>query len=441
MIIIMSLIEILVNFVETGLYIYLVGKMLLPKFQSKIPGILTLFIGAFGVYAISYFKISFIPDFIYLFLVIFIYTCLSKKGQIWLKAFWNLVGISIIVAIAFLGISIGLLLPGATMETIVYSGSITRVQLLVMCKLIQAIVFYAITYLKRQTLPIRNYLIFPLLMVPLTSLVTITILIEFGITTVPHNSNFMMLLGASLSLLIINITVLILFEFLSLEFENNLNINAKLQQNEMLLKHNEEVSFLYEKMRGLKHDLNNHLQVIHGYLDLKMYKKLDEYICNVEEGISVSELFVNTGNLAIDSIVSSKILLANNYNIKVNMSIQIPPELSISDNDICSLLGNLLDNAIEACQRISKTDSDRFLTLKMFVAKKQLCLLISNSTDGNIRRIGNAYISSKECRDHGIGIKRIDEIVFKYGGYIDRNISSNTFECKILLPFFDSQVQ
>lgn len=444
--IIMPLFEIIINLVETGLYIYLINKFFLPKIKSIIPAILTLLIGALGVYAISFFNIEIIPDFLFLPSVIFIYACTSRKGRLWLKAFWTLVGISIIVAIAFLGISIGLLLPGATMENIVYNnsgGSITRIQLLVLCKLIQATIFVLITYKLNKIQFIQNQfiqkkLILPLLMVPLTSIVTITILIEFGISTVLYDSSTLMLLGASASLLAINITVLILFESLSNEFEKNIMISAKLQQNELLLKHNEEISCLYEKMRGLKHDLNNHLQVIHGYLDLNLYHKLDEYICSVEEGILINELFMNTGNLAIDSIVSSKIYLAKSHNIEVNIDIQIPPQINIEDNDMCSLLGNLLDNAIEACQRITQPSEKCFLDLKMFLIKKQICLVIINSTDGNIHRVGNTFISSKQCRDHGIGIKRIDEIVQKYGGYTDRKISNNNFECKILLPFLDS---
>ena len=208
----------------------------------------------------------------------------------------------------------------------------------------------------------------------------------------------------------------------------------ELQQYDMQTRHNEEIKGLYDEMRGWRHDYHNHLQVIHGYLQLEKYGKLEAYLKEIEGGITGMEMPVNSGNSLIDAIVSSKILLARNQGIQASASICVPSDLSMDDTDLCVLLGNLLDNAVEACERITDPEAKRFIEIEMRLMKGHLHITVGNSTNGNVRMMGPRFLSDKNGRYHGIGIRHIDEITEKYGGYINRRHENCIFETNIMLP-------
>ena len=103
----------------------------------------------------------------------------------------------------------------------------------------------------------------------------------------------------------------------------------------------------------------------------------------------------------------------------------------MSDIDLCVILGNLIDNAVESCEKVA--EGSRFLRLYIGVFKKQLYLSVTNATAETVRKIDAAYISTKRG-NHGHGLKRIDRVVEKYGGYVNRQNEPGVFATEILLP-------
>lgn len=120
-------------------------------------------------------------------------------------------------------------------------------------------------------------------------------------------------------------------------------------QSDLMEKHCDEVQNIYQQMRTMRHDYKNHLQVMKAYLDLGEYDKLSDYISHLNQEVSDIDTVIKTGNVMLDAILNSKISIARTKNIEVNTKVLLPPTLSISDYDLCTILGNLLDNAIEAC--------------------------------------------------------------------------------------------
>lgn len=426
-------IEAAVNLIEVFLFLYLINSKFPNKTDSRIPFFIALTAGTVGMTLISLGVITWIPDFILEPAIVFIYVVVSRKGRLFSKIFWTLIGAAIICAIAILGISLGLQLPGATLETISYQQSATRLQLLIFCKLVQFIVIYFLAK-KRNIDNLSNiYIKILFIFAPLTSFLIMFLLFEYGLGPVATVTSQFLLVGASFSILLINFIIFAFYDSLSAQVENNLLMQAKLQQSDMLQKHNQEISSLYEEIRGWRHDFHNHLQVLHGYLQLGKYDKLENYLNDMKDSSDVL-LSACSGNTTIDAIFGTKMIIARNHKIAFSTDIQVPSCLTCKDTDLCILLGNLLDNAIEACDKIENPDQEQFISVEMKVLKNQLYIHVRNSTNGVVKMSGSTYISDKAGSFHGIGLKHIDEIAEKYGGYVNRKHELCLFESQIMIP-------
>lgn len=108
------------------------------------------------------------------------------------------------------------------------------------------------------------------------------------------------------------------------------------------------------------------------------------------------------------------------------------PKPSIDDLDLCVIIGNLIDNAVESCRKIPLGE-DRFLRIYLCIHRQQLYIAVTNSTRETIRKLDAEYISNKRG-DHGHGLKRIDLVVEKYNGYIRRANEPGVFSTEIMLP-------
>ncbi len=196
-------------------------------------------------------------------------------------------------------------------------------------------------------------------------------------------------------------------------------------------KHCDEVRNIYEQMRVLRHDYKNQLQVIKAHLDLGEYEKLNEYICQLNEEITQVDTLIRTGNVMLDAVLNSKISLAKSKNIAVNVKTVLPPQLSIKENDLCVILGNLLDNAIEGCE--THTEGERFVRIYIGAVREQLYLSVSNSYSAKIWKEKGRYHSTKSSK-RGLGILSIDNIVKKYHGYVNRQHDELIFATEVMLP-------
>ena len=203
-------------------------------------------------------------------------------------------------------------------------------------------------------------------------------------------------------------------------------------QNDLLNRHIEEVEQMYRQVRGWRHDYRNHIQVMKAHLDAGRYEDLDHYLQLLGEDLASVDTVIKTGNVMVDAILNSKLNLAASQNITVNAKATVPPTLSVEPLDICVILGNLMDNAIEACMRI--TDSEkRFIRVYMGTHKGQFYISVTNAAS-EFRRKGQSYLSTKSQVGHGFGLMRIDHITSKYGGAVNRQSEEGVFATEILLP-------
>ncbi|MGI5968508.1 MAG: sensor histidine kinase [Lachnospiraceae bacterium] len=203
-------------------------------------------------------------------------------------------------------------------------------------------------------------------------------------------------------------------------------------QNDLIEKHCEEVENMYRQMRGVKHDLKHHIQTMKAHLIMNQYKELEEYLNELDEDLDIVDTVIKTGNIRIDAVLNSKLAVARARGININAKAIVPAELEINEVDICVIIGNLLDNAIEACEKEKEKDK-QFIRVYIDILKQQLYIYISNSMTNDIQKSGGRYITTKDG-SHGFGLLRIDRVVKKYGGYLNRQHEEGVFATEIMLP-------
>lgn len=202
-------------------------------------------------------------------------------------------------------------------------------------------------------------------------------------------------------------------------------------QNDLITKHCDEVQNIYKTMRGWRHDYHNHIQTLLALLGDE--EKTKKYLLNLNHDLTSVDTVIKTGNVMIDAILNSKLSLIKSKEIKVNAKAVVPPQLNISEIDLCVIIGNLLDNAMEACVQ-QRDEDERFIRVFIGMLKGQLYISVSNSVGGDIKKAGKHYLSTKNSPNHGFGLMRIDNIAAKYGGFVNRQNEDGVFATEIMLP-------
>lgn len=203
-------------------------------------------------------------------------------------------------------------------------------------------------------------------------------------------------------------------------------------QKELMRIHYREVENMYQDMRGWRHDFNNHLQILKGLTMEGDLEAVKEYLDQLEISLKEIEPRVKTGNKMTDAILNSKISLAKSNHIDIVVDAHVPVALTTSETDLSIIIGNLLDNAIEANQKIS-TD-DRFIRIYMDMKNTQLYLSITNAAEPIKKNKISGLFSSSKGRNHGLGLIRIDDVIEKNGGFLKRNSEAGAFTTEVLLP-------
>lgn len=199
-----------------------------------------------------------------------------------------------------------------------------------------------------------------------------------------------------------------------------------------LMEHNYgEIREIYMDMRGWRHDYHNHMQVMKAQLAMGNPEGIGEYLDKLERELDRVDTLVKSGNLMTDAILNSKLTLARRQEIEVNCKAKLPERFSVEDVDLCVILGNLLDNAIEGCGRMDR--GKRFLRVYMTVNGRQLYLSVQNSAREEPDFEERSYITKKKG-NHGLGMKRVKAAVDKYQGYLNLANEPGIFAAEVTVP-------
>lgn len=202
-------------------------------------------------------------------------------------------------------------------------------------------------------------------------------------------------------------------------------------QNDLITKHCQEVQNIYKTMRGWRHDYHNHIQALLALSGDEIRTR--EYLLKLNDDLTQVDTVLKTGNVMVDAILNSKLSLIQSKKISVSAKAVVPAELKLSEIDLCAIIGNLLDNAMEACLRQPEGER-RFIRVFIGVLKNQLYISVSNSAGGEVKKSGRTYFTSKDKPGHGFGLMRVDRLAEKYDGYVNRQNEEGVFATEVMLP-------
>lgn len=201
-------------------------------------------------------------------------------------------------------------------------------------------------------------------------------------------------------------------------------------QTEQSEQHLNEVRSIHREMRGYKHDFHHHLQTLKGYMQAGEYERVVSYIDELDEKLQNVDTLLKTGNVSLDAILSAKLAQAKSEDIAVTIKANVPDKLTLTDVELCIIIANLLDNAIEAC---SDVDSERFMRIYIAMKGKMLYFSMLNSAGEKKSKKGGLFASNK-TGIHGFGLRRAEAIIEEHGGWCKYNSEDGAFTSEFLVP-------
>lgn len=199
-------------------------------------------------------------------------------------------------------------------------------------------------------------------------------------------------------------------------------------EKEIMQKYYVEVENMYTKMRGWRHDYRHHIQAMKVHAAKGEYGEIVKYLDMLDDDLTNVETVIRTGNRMADAILNSKLSLAAEKEITVKAEAKIPVSLTVSELDLCIIIGNLLDNAIEACMELPP--GERLIRIYMEMKGNYLYLSLTNTAGGKKKQ----SFRTTKGEGHGLGIARVDAVVKRCGGYITRASEDEAFSTEVLLP-------
>lgn len=192
-------------------------------------------------------------------------------------------------------------------------------------------------------------------------------------------------------------------------------LSAKLTKAEMQLEQHKALSALYSDIQGLQHDLSNHMQSLSGLLEQNETEKALRYVQGIANPAKQTGQWITTKDGAVDALLNAKLHRARDAGIKVWANIQYPDPCDTPRNDVCTILFNLLDNAIEACEK-NKDAANRRLRLSTKLIQNFFVIMVENPSEQAPVKTKRGFQSSKAGILHGFGLRQVKEIAHKYGG-------------------------
>lgn len=188
----------------------------------------------------------------------------------------------------------------------------------------------------------------------------------------------------------------------------------------------------YKRMERLRHDMKNHIIALQALLADGDMENMERYLRQMQKAGDMEPGEEATGNKVVDALLYQNRKKAEKRKISWECDVQIPKPCPMDEMDLCVLFGNLLDNAMEACERLPKKEK-RFIEVQAQQVKRCFLLEIKNSSCvQKAVKIGTTLKTNPD--EHGIGLGNVKGIVQKYGGVMDMEIEEDVFLISILLP-------
>lgn len=237
----------------------------------------------------------------------------------------------------------------------------------------------------------------------------------------------------SVSLLFaVNIIAFYLYDSLAENYIKKSKLALLQKENELYSRQCEIMQSSTEDLQAFRHDMSNQLIILNHLLEEKKEEEAKRQLNQLSHFIKGRVIYSTSGNTIIDGLVNYKLQSVASENIKVKTEIVVPEQLNMDIADLITILGNLLDNALEALKKVDR--KRRILTIKIVFSQERLIGRITNTYCGEIYKKDDKILTSKkEKQKHGYGLSNVEKIIKKYNGYMEIDHASEEFRVDFII--------
>ncbi len=272
---------------------------------------------------------------------------------------------------------------------------------------------------KIRSLPLKYWIL--ILMMPFLSAVIINLVFAANENDKSMMSSYMICVGG---LLYLNLSVFNYFE----SYDKQIRLAALEKISEKENENYQALAGSYEEIRSIKHDLKNQVSLLNDLIKKQDYMAAQRHMKQLYSFVESAASICYTGNSAVDSIINLKGDYAKSKNIKFMTKINVG-EIRFDTVGMCRILGNALDNAIEACERVDT--EEKCICIALNQLENKLIIEINNTSPAV--DIHNLATSKANKIIHGIGLKSIKQAVKSMNGHMSYSYENGFFTLKIML--------
>lgn len=195
----------------------------------------------------------------------------------------------------------------------------------------------------------------------------------------------------------------------------------------------QEIAHSQEETRRQRHELKNSYLALEAMAKQKDLEGIQTFITKALHRLDDGTMIARTGNFTVDAVINYKLDIAKSLGIQLDCNLNIPTKLLVNDVILCGILGNALDNAIDACRYLSRTN--RYIKVNMNIEKKNLFLQVTNAFDGIVKtdKDGNLVTRKGEVTQHGFGYQTMKQLIQDNNGTMDQVWDEREFTLRIVL--------
>jgi signal transduction histidine kinase len=274
----------------------------------------------------------------------------------------------------------------------------------------------------KSEISLPNHYWFSIIAIPVCSIIMLSAV--FSINSISEE----VIITCMVSTLIISLVTFFIYDSILSLMQDGMRKRLLTEQIKYYKQQLNTMASALDNYKTIRHDIKNRLTPIYSLISNGRTENLQKYISELKDAISQSTVYANCGNVAIDSIINFK--LNEKKDIVSTVQISIPKDLVVSTQDLSVILGNMIDNALEAVEKIE----DKKITIRVNFSKGILIIEVINNYDGCYNKTSNRFVSLKPDKEiHGIGLKSIEDTIEKYNGIMKITHDENQFKTKVLM--------
>lgn len=293
------------------------------------------------------------------------------------------------------------------------------------CTMMFAVIQVIRLVVKKRRFPLESRYSLLFLSVPIISIYLVNVFTLYSEKNIHY---FLSIFG----FIVLNVLVVYMMDTVIARFQLTLQNDRLQNQMDYQDANYEKTVHSFKEIKRIIHDTNKHMLVVAEYIERGRSEEALEHIRTTLKGIDNAYLRVNSGNLVVDALVTNALNVGRANGIRIDTELRLrEPELAIERYDLCVVLGNMLDNAVEA-SKIVRQAEDRLIRVEIRSSEAAMFIRVRNRTEREVTDLRSRKTNPDE---HGFGLTNIERICEKYGGHMTIATENLTFDNMVMLPF------